>query len=252
VLSGRDIPWPQRVRVVAIWLVAMVLATLALLVPLPFTGQVALKEGDVAGADVAAPRQISYVSEVLTEQRRELAASAVAQVYDPPQARIGRQQLTLARQLLDFIASVRSDQYADLATRLGYLKAISTWDVPPDLAGRLLALPPPAWERVSAESQAALERAMRGEIREDNLSEEQRRVSTMVRLDLSDEESGIVRSVVQSLIVPNTFYNQEKTDERRRAARDRVEPVLRSFERNEKILRAGDIVTALDGEALDA
>ena len=59
-------------------------------------------------SDVMAPRQVTYVSEILTKQRHDLAANAVPEVYDPPQARIGRQQLTLANQILDFIASVRS------------------------------------------------------------------------------------------------------------------------------------------------
>ena len=43
----------------------------------------------------------------------------------------------------------------------------------------------------------------------------------------------------------------ERTEQRRQQARDRVEPASATIERNEKILRAGDIVTALDLEALE-
>ena len=88
-----DIPWSARLRVSVVWLVTGVLSILALVAPLPFSGQVQLRVGDVAPADMFAPRQVIYVSELVTKQRRDLAANSVPEVYDPPQARIGRQQL---------------------------------------------------------------------------------------------------------------------------------------------------------------
>ncbi len=246
------IPWPVRLRALIVWVIAIVLVTAILAVRLPIAGQVVLKVGDVAPRDIIAPRQVTYVSEILTEQRRALAANSVPDVYDPPQARIGRQQLTLASQILDFINSVRADTYADIALKATYLQAITRLNLSQQTIDRILSLPDPAWERVAAEVQVVLERAMREEIRENNLADERRKVPARVRLDFSDEDAAVVSDIVQDLLVPNSFFNAERTAQRREAARDAVEPVTATLERNEIILRAGDIVTELDLEALRA
>ncbi len=249
-LNSQDIPWPARLRVLLVWLIAVALMVLILVVRLPVSGQVQVQVGDVAQRDVAAPRQVTYVSEVLTEQRRTMAANAVPDVYDPPQARVGRQQLTLANQILDFIASVRSDSYAEVTRKAEYLAAINRLNLSPQVVNRILSLPGPAWERVAAEVQVVLERAMREEIRENNLADERRKVPARVRLDFTDDDVSIVSDIVQDLLAPNSFYNAERTTQRRDQARDAVEPVTTTVERNETILRAGDIVTELDIEAL--
>ena len=54
---------------------------------------VALQAGDVAARDVLAPHELSYESEVLTDQARTAAEQAVADIYDPPDSAIARLQL---------------------------------------------------------------------------------------------------------------------------------------------------------------
>ena len=117
---------------------------------------------------------------------------------------------------------------------------------------RIVVLPPETWERIAAEVPAVLERAIREEIREGNLADERRRVIARVPLDMADEDAAIVSAIVQNLLLPNSFYNQTRSEERRQAARDAVEPITRTVERDETILRAGDIVTDLEIEALQA
>jgi putative nucleotidyltransferase with HDIG domain len=251
-MRSQDIPWADRVRVLTIWALGVILATVILAAPLSLGSQVRLQEGDVARADVVAPRQITYVSEILTQQRRESAANTVPDVYDPPQARVGRQQLTVANQILDFIVTIRSDPQIDTPTKIAHLNAISQLDLPPAVAGRILALSSSGWERTAAEVQLVLERAMREEIRETNLADEKRKVAARVRLDMPEEEATVVSEIVQDLLVPNSFYNADRTEERQRSAREGVEPMTATVERNETILREGDIVTSMDIEALDA
>jgi hypothetical protein len=251
-MRSQDIPWRDRVRVLTLWALLMALGALILMAPWSLGGQVRLQEGDVTRTDVVAPRQAAYVSEILTQQRRDFASNSVPDLYDPAQARVGRQQLAIANQVLDFIATVRSDSVSDSPTRVAYIDAISQVDLAPNMIGRILSLSGPEWDRVAAEVQVALERAMREEIREDNLADVRRKVSTLVRLDLADEDAAIVGKMVEDLLAPNSFFNADRTEERRQLARDNVEPVTATVERNETILRAGDIVTALDVEALDA
>jgi cyclic-di-AMP phosphodiesterase PgpH len=176
----------------------------------------------------------------------------VPAVYDAPQARIGRQQLTIAAQLLDFIGSVRSDSYGDAATKGENLRSINSAKLSPEAINRILSMSNTAWDRAADEIQNVLEAAMRDEIRDNNLADERRKVASLVRLDLPDNDAAVVREIVQDLLVPNSFYNADKTDQLRQDARQRVEQVTTTIARNEVILRAGDIVAASDVEALDS
>jgi cyclic-di-AMP phosphodiesterase PgpH len=251
-LRPEDIPWPNRARVLIAWALGVLLAVVILVVRLPLGGQVTLQIGDVATADIVAPRQATYVSEILTQQRRDLAANAVPDVYDPPQTRVMREQLASANRILDSLAAARSDTSASLPNRVSHIGETSSISIAPKAIERILTMPQAEWDGVASEIQNVLERAMREEIRENNLADEQRKVAARVRLDLSDEDATIVTSIVQELLVPNSFFNAEKTDQRRQQARDGAEPVTAAVERNEIILRAGDIATALDIEALDS
>ena len=251
-LRSQDIPWLARARVLAVWLVSVLAIILILVARVPFTGQVTVEEGEVAQRDTVAPRQTTFVSQVLTQQRRDMAANAVPDVYDPPQPRIGRQQLILVAQIIESIGTVRNDSSTDTAAKAARLTAISGLNLSPQVIDRIVLLPPPAWERVVVEVPLVLERAMREEIRENNLADERRKVPARVRLDLPDEDAAVVSGIVQDLLLPNSFFNQERTDQRRQTARDAVEPVTRTVERDETILRAGDIVTDLEIEALQA
>jgi len=235
-----------------VWLITMILVILILVGRLPFSGQVTLQEGDVAPSDIVAPRQITYISEILTAQRQAMAASAVPDVYDPPQTRVGRQQLALASQILDYMSAVRSDSFADTDAKTTYVKAITGLDLSPQVIVRIVTLSDPAWERVAAEVRVVLDSALREEIRENTLADERRKVPARVRLDMSDEDAIVVSALVQDLLVPNSFYNPDRTEQRRQTARDAVQPVSRTIERSETILRAGDIVTDLEVEALKA
>ena len=251
-LRPQDIPWPNRARVLIAWGLGIMLCVAILVIRLPFGGQVALQIGDVATADVIAPRQATYVSEILTQQRRDLAANAVSDVYDPPQTRVVRQQLALANRILDSFAAARSDSGASLPVRANRIGETSSIGIAPKTIEQILTMPQGEWDRVASEIQVVLEKAMREEIRANNLVDELRKVAARVRLDLTDEDAAIVVRMVQDLLVPNSFFNAEKTEQRRQQARDSVEPVTAAVERNEIILRAGDIATALDIEALEA
>ena len=192
----------------AIWVVTGLAVILILVASVPFSGQVTVAEGEVAQRDIVAPRQITFVSEVMTQQRRDMAANAVPDVYDPPQPRIGRQQLALAGKNLASITTLRGDSAIDDAAKPAYLTAISSLNLPPEVIDRIIILPPETWERVAAEVPLVLERAMREEIRENNLADERRKVPARVRLDLQDEDAAVVSAIVQNLLLPNSFLTR--------------------------------------------
>src|SRR5687768_14501900 len=86
-------------RLLATWAIAFVFLGLAILVvAIPFadphTG-IDLSVGQSSNQDILAPGPLTYESVALTNRARADAAAAVPDVYDPPDARVGRQQVLL-------------------------------------------------------------------------------------------------------------------------------------------------------------
>ena len=233
---------------VIFWLVA----TVVLALPFPPAGGLQLQEGDVSPTDVRAPRRFSFISQVLTEQARQRAEDAVQDIYDPPQARIARQQMERARAVLNFVDMVRTDPFASTARKSEWLGSIADVNLSPEAIKALLMMDDRTWKDVSAEIINVLDRAMREEIRSSNLEAVKRTVPALVSPQFTEEQNLVISQFVQGLLRPNAFFNAEKTAEARRKARESVQPITRTFEEGEIIVRAGEIVDALDVEALEA
>ncbi|MFQ5812512.1 MAG: HD family phosphohydrolase [Anaerolineae bacterium] len=214
--------------------------------------RIVLDEGDVGDSDIRAPHEITYVSQILTKEAQDRDAAAVRDIYDPPDARVARQQVTKVRQILDYMDSVRQDSYARPEQQRQWIAAIPDLSLSTAVIVQILSLSEENWQAVQAEAISVVDQAMREEIRESQLDQARRRVSTLVNLALSEVQAGIVSELATDLIKPNSFYNAEKTDEARQLARENVQPVSRTIAEGEIILREGDIVTSLDVEALSA
>lgn len=217
---------------------------------LPFGSQMQLRAGEVAPHDVVAPRQITYESQLLTERARERAAQSVPDQYDSPDGRVRRQQVERAREILNFMTIVRDDEFASPELQTDYLLAIPDLDLTPELVMQILSATPDEWEAVVAETPLALDRIMREEIRESNITLIRRRVPVQIATDLSERSAAITSALVQALIRPNSLFNQTRTDEMRQRAADEVAVQTVTLERNEVIVRAGDVVTSEHVEAL--
>ena len=223
---------------------------LALVLPGPFFNRLNLPVGAVSGTDVSAPQRITYISQVLTERARERAATAVQDVYDPPLANIARTQMGLAREIVDYIESIRRDPYASMEQRIAWVVAVPDLNLSATTIRSTVNLSQDAWQQVARELLVVLDRAMREEIREGQLLAARRVVPALVSLELNEEEAGVASEFVRSLLEPNAFLDVDKTGAERQTAREGVEPVSRTIEAGEVIVRAGEIVDELDMEAL--
>ena len=250
--SKGALTWRVAVRATLLSLLFVVVVSLILVFQLLPTEQVTLEEGDVSPVDIRVPRKTAYVSEIKTEEARTEKERGVKDAYDPPDARIARQQVARARQVLNYIDSVRHDAYASSEVKADWIAAIPDLDFPPAVIGQTLLLSEGDWSEVSNEVVYVIDQVMREEIGEGQLAGAKRALPTKVSLDLSEEEAEIVSELAKNFIKANSFYNKEKTEENRRLARESVEPVTRVLEEGEVVLRAGDIVDSLDLEALDA
>jgi len=213
-------------------------------------GSIELRQGQVAPYDIVAPTQISYVSDILTEQARERAANAVPNQYDSAAGTIRRQQVLLSRELTSEIAAIIVNNQLDDDAKVVSLLALVELALTPESAGQVVNLSMGEWAEVAAEVPSALDRIMREDIREEDLAGVQQRAASVISADLSEDAADVSADLVRALVRANTFFNEERTATMRDEARENVAPQTVTIARDEVILREGDVATAEDLEAL--
>jgi putative nucleotidyltransferase with HDIG domain len=244
--------YARRTLTGAIALGFWIASALIVAIPLSAGPGVNLSGGESATQDILAPAPISYPSQVLTERARAVAAAAVADVYDPPDARVARQQVLLLRDVLDYVNSVRADTFAAREQQQSDLQAIQSLALNTDDARQILAFDNSAWANVQGEALTVLEQLMRGQVRGDQIEEVRRSVPARVSVNLSEAQAREVAALVSDLISPNSFFNEAATQAARQAARNAVAPVYRQIVRGQAVVVRGQVVTAEDLEALQA
>ncbi len=192
------------------------------------------------------------MSEIETEAARVRAEAAVSEIYELPDAGIARRQIARARQILDYFDSVRADAYASSDEKRELIAAVNDLVLTDGVITGLLTTDNNTWVMIKGEVISTLDQAMRAEIRPTQLPTARRRLPTLVSLDVSDEAARIIVAITEDLIQPNTFVNQDRTTEERQLARESVQPVSVTFEQNESILRAGEVIGSEAIEALQA
>ncbi|MGD2207208.1 MAG: HDIG domain-containing protein [Anaerolineae bacterium] len=232
-------------------LMAAVISTV-LLTDFLRSNQVVLNAGDVSTEDILAPSDLTYESEIRTKQAQETRATSVEDIYDPPDASIARQQQVRARQILDYVSTVRQDPYASFEQKTTWLAAIPDLSLSTGVVSQTLSLSESDWQEVREETIRVLLRAMQGEIRESQLAGVRRRLPTLISHGLNDDQAEVVRVFAGGLVTANTFFNAARTEEARQKAREDTPPMTVTVRRGEAIVRAGSRVRPEDIEALEA
>lgn len=247
-------------RMVKVWRIIMpltinflivVAACLVLVVPLGLSPNLlALNVGDIAPVDIAAPRSITYISQIQTEAARVAILANTPDVFDPPDSRITRQQITRVRQVLDYISAVRADSFAELPQKLNDLAAIHDFVVTSAMANILITLSDPEWAAVQNETTSVIERVLSSQVRADQIQENRNRVAALVSVDLPESQAEVVTTLAKVYIVPNSLFNQASTQAARDAARESVAPISQSFVKGQLVVNRGHVITDSDLEAL--
>ncbi len=212
--------------------------------------QVFYAVGDRVTALINAPESITYQSTVLTEEERQRVTAGIFE-YTPLDRNVGRQQTNLARSFFLFVDTVRADQLSTLDTRLGYLQATDELNITPEVAEQLLALPQAEYTSVKNEIFFIISDIMQNEVRQDSLEEARYNARQRIGFELTPAQENIVASLAPQFIVPNTFYDEQATEQARAAAAAAVQPVEVNITQGQSVLRVGDTVRPRDIEALD-
>jgi putative nucleotidyltransferase with HDIG domain len=236
------------------WLLGFLFAAGAaatLIVPLLTGNQTTLRAGDVAPFDIRAPRNLTYISDLDTEQARAAAERAVAPVYTPPDAGAARRQVAQARQMIDFIRAVRSDTITSIDRRRAMIEETSGLSLTPAQIDTVLALSDSAWKTIAEETIAVVDLSMREAIRDVDLAERQARLPALVNIALSEDQAALVSMLAKDFIVPNSLLDEQATSQQRAEARNSVEPRQVSYVAGQVVIREGAVVAPLMVEALE-
>lgn len=212
---------------------------------------VSVTVGLPASQEVIAPQSKTFVSDVLTEQAQERAAASVSNVYTTADLSIGRGQTDWAESIFNFVDAVRADSVADQPTKLSYLQAIQGISIEDQVGRDLLSLSQSEYEAVKGDVLRIIEEVMRGEIRQETVSDARRAARQRVSFNLNPTEEAIVSSFAPQFIIPNQFFDEAATAARRAEAVASVEPIRRSVTRDEQIIRVGEIIDEADVELLE-
>jgi hypothetical protein len=210
-----------------------------------------VQPGDIVSDDIRAPTSVPvYVSQVLTEQRKNAILSSIADIYAQPDRSVGRHQVDLATQIINFINHVRHDPYSAPQQRLDDLQKIESLTLDPTTLNQILTMNETDWEGVSSQVTSVLEQVMRGEIRESTIASVIRRLPVQVSIRFPEDQAAIIVSIVEDLIQPNALLDVAATNAAREAAIANV-AVSRSIERGEVIIHAGERIDEAAYEALE-
>lgn len=210
-----------------------------------------LKIGDVADQDIQSPRDLTYVSDLLTEQTRAEASDKVEPIYLPTDPTITRGQIEKLRVALNFINTTRFDSYATLEQKIADISLLDNVKFDHDTIETTINLSDSQWQTIQQESISVMEQVMRRTIREDQVTDARKSIPTLISFSLAEDQASLVSKIVAPFITPNSLYSQELTDQAKQEAIAKIEPVTRSYLSGETIVRRGQIINALAYEALD-
>ena len=253
IIPARHRPTPPRIRslqIILLSLVSVIFYGVLILPSLTGPTAISLQAGDVSPSDFQAPEDISYISEVRTEEARSLAEGAVMPVYASSNQSIARKQLESLRATLQYITLVRNDLNATPEQKVSDIASLSDISLNTQITNQIITLPPARWDTIQQESLSVLEQVMRRTIRDTDLDVVRRSVSSLVSLALNEDQAAIVVELVSAFITPNSVYSAELTEAARQSARDAVEPIIQTYKAGEIIVLRGQIIRSPQLEAL--
>ena len=210
-----------------------------------------LKVGDVATKDLAAPRTITYVSDILTEEARRAAADNVNNIYLPADPTISRNQVQNLRYTFQYINVVRNDEYSTRPQKIEDINAISVTEFDEGTVNQLLDLSSEDWSSLQEESLRILENVMQNSIRETQVNTEIANIPAMINYYINQPISSLVTIMVSRFVTANSLYSEELTQKSKDEAAAAVQPRERTFVINQTVIQKGQIVTELIYEALN-
>ena len=203
-----------------------------------------IAEGDVAPANIVAPRTQSYVSDVRTTELRAAAVKDVKPVYDWSREKALRIANAQAIQFESRVTAIdqafkpettEEDRAALLADAIANLPAAARTT--------LQGLTAERWAAVREEASAVLERIERDELKDSDVEPTRANLDAEMGGSLDADEAALAAALISPLIVGNSSYSQELTTRAQEDAAAAVAPISVDYKQNETIVQRGQRIT---------
>ncbi len=237
-----------RLLAASVLLIAAMSAILGLDV-LP--AQPALELGQPAPTIVQAPRAEHYTSQVLTDEAKAAASAAVEPQYTytaASAAAVAAQQARAFEQQAAVVDAAFAPSVSALgrqALLAGALGDLSTAD-----RTTLSNLTAERWQAVRTEAARVLATVEGAELRDSELPLVKSNIADRIAGDLSPDERSLAAAMVRPLLVPNSSYSDQLTQEARAAASAAVQPVQKDWQQSQTIVANGAIIDDVAYEAI--
>ena len=208
-----------------------------------------LKEGEIASRTIRAPRDISFVSPVLSQRRQDEAAAAVRDslVFDPSIASAQQAELSA---LLGRVRAVVGDVAASPTARAASLEAVTKLNLSPGSLILLSNLSPSDFDVVETEARRALAAVYAQSLPAEAVAETRERAASYIDPALVHDQATLAGEILRPFIVSNLIVDKARTDAARASARAGVAPVQVSFLKGQVIVERDAEVTAEAHETL--
>ncbi len=232
--------------------IAVLLSYTALIFPLALRpSYLPITIGNVAPQDIQAPYSLTYESDIQTEAARKEAERTVSPIYLAADPVIARQKLDDLRVVMEYITSIRTDQYATRAQKIVDIQAIKVVKFDETESSSLLDMSDERWESFQKESLRVLEEIMRSTLRTDQIYEARQSIPSRISLSFTTSSSSLISRLIEPQIEANSSFSEDRTRAAIEQAKQAVQPVSRSLLSGEIIVRRGQIVTPLIFETLE-
>jgi len=203
--------------------------------------------GDLAPTDIKAPRALTFTNPILTAQAQRDARAAVDPQYDFTSA--GAIAIS-AEQLAAYTGRVIPIDSAFDETTTPEQRQQLLSEAIPDLSLEsrvaLLQLDARRWHAVRTEAARILDLTERTELRDTEVAEARLHLSEQMAGGLSDAERQLAAELIAPLLVPNSSFSQDITNQRREDAAAAVAPVVERFLQGEVIAARGTKLDDVD------
>lgn len=230
-------------------LVAALSVVLTVLITQPTGAGVSAEPGSVSPDTYKSPRTVTYKSDLKTEEAEKAAEDAVPPTYRKDLTAPSQQEGKLSA-TLNALEGIRRDT-APVPERVGRIQQVVP-NITPEQAETLLRLSDQDWQRVQAATAQALRTLQTVEVKQSDLG----RADELVLDRLSGGLPANVRTQAvllgQRLLIPNELIDEDATDAARTKAKNAVEPIRYTVERDQVIAYRGQVLSDFDVERLAA
>ena len=212
-----------------------------------------LAAGDLAPRDIIATKAVEFESAARTEAERTAARESVVPQYDFTTENAAAIATEQQRAFEGRVARVDTTFAAELtdAQRASLLET-AVPDLGDEGKATLGALGPSRWAIVRTESARVLDSLLRTQLLDTEVAETRTRLAGLMAGGLNDAERALAAELISPLVVPNSSFDAELTEQERDRRAAAVMPVRVQILQGEVIVRAGERLGPEDIEKVDA